>query len=93
MASAAHSDSSLPEEDSLARLEERICRTVELVDTLRAERDAALAEADSVRRAAGGALAEAHKLREELESLRGERKQVRTRIEKLLGQMDVLGGK
>jgi uncharacterized coiled-coil DUF342 family protein len=93
MASPAHSDLSLPEEDSLARLEERIRQTVELVDTLRAERDAARAEADSLRKAAGGAMGEAHKLREQLESLRGERKQVRTRIEKLLCQMDGLSGK
>ena len=87
-----HAAGTAPEEDTLASLEERIRRTVELVTTLRAERDAALAEADSVRRAAGGALADAQKLREELETLRGERKQVHTRIEKLLGQMDLLSG-
>ncbi len=92
-ASAAQPGSGLPEEDPLASLEERIRRTVELVNTLRAERDAALVEADSARRAAGGALADAQKLREDLESLRGERKQVRTRIEKLLGQMDLLSGR
>jgi FtsZ-binding cell division protein ZapB len=80
----------LPEEDALASLEDRIRRTVELVATLRAERDAAVAELDSVRRAAGSALADSQKSRQELESLRSERKQVRTRIEKLLGQMDLL---
>ena len=85
-----HAAGAAPEEDPLASLEERIRRTVELVTTLRAERDAALSEADSVRRAAGGALADAQKLREELETLRGERKQVRTRIEKLLGQIESL---
>ena len=92
MATAPRPHSSLPEEDSLAHLEERILRTLELVNTLRAERDAARADADSVRRAAGAAQAEAQRLREELEALRGERKQVRTRIEKLLGQMDLLSG-
>jgi uncharacterized coiled-coil DUF342 family protein len=69
-------DSDLPEEDSLASLEERIRRAVELVTTLRSERDAAIAET--------------LKLREELEGLRSERKQARTRIEKLLRQMESL---
>jgi uncharacterized coiled-coil DUF342 family protein len=78
--------------DALSSLEERILRTVELVTTLRAERDAAIAELDDARKAAGTAMAEAQKLRQEIESLRGERKQVRTRIEKLLGQMDLLSG-
>jgi predicted nucleic acid-binding Zn-ribbon protein len=64
--------------DALSSLEERIHRTVELVSTLRAERDAALADAQ--------------KLRVELEDLRSQRKQARARIEKLLGQMDVLRG-
>ena len=73
------------EQDSLAHLEERILRTVELVNELRAERDEA-------QKAAGAAAAEAQKLRQEIEELRGERKQVRTRIEKLLGQMDLLSG-
>jgi FtsZ-binding cell division protein ZapB len=80
----------LPDDDALANLEDRIRRTVELVATLRAERDAAVAELDAVKRAAGSALADAQKHRQEIESLRGERKQVRTRIEKLLGQMDLL---
>jgi FtsZ-binding cell division protein ZapB len=81
-----------PEQDSLANLEERILRTVELVNTLRVERDEAIAERDRVKHAAGAAMAETQKLRMELEELRGERKQVRTRIEKLLGQMDLLSG-
>lgn len=64
--------------DALSSLEERIHRTVELVSTLRTERDAAVADAQ--------------KLRVELENLRSQRKQARVRIEKLLGQMDVLRG-
>ncbi|HEY1759738.1 MAG TPA: cell division protein ZapB [Bryobacteraceae bacterium] len=80
----------LPDEDALASLEDRIRRAVELVATLRAERDAAVAELDAVRRAAGSALADSQKSRQEIDSLRSERKQVRTRIEKLLGQMDLL---
>ena len=64
------------ETDSLEVLEERIHRAVELVSSLRVERDAAVAEAK--------------KLRAEIEGMRSERKQVRVRIEKLLGQMDQL---
>lgn len=82
--------SPLPEEDALTSLEDRIRRTVELVATLRAERDAALAELEAVKRAAGSALTDSQRMRQELDTLRGERKQVRTRIEKLLGQMDLL---
>ena len=81
---------SVLEADSLANLEERIHRAVELVAQLRAERDAAVAERDTARNGAGAALSEMQKLRDEVEELRGERKQVRVRIEKLLGQMDQL---
>jgi FtsZ-binding cell division protein ZapB len=87
---AAPAQAPVADDDPLANLEERIRRTVELVTTLRAERDAAVAELDAVKRAAGTALADAQKYRLEIDSLRGERKQVRTRIEKLLGQMDLL---
>lgn len=87
------------EDDSLASLEERIRRTVELVKTLRAERDAAFAERDAAfaerdaaRNTAGMTMTDAQKLRQEIDDMRGERKQVRTRIEKLLGQMDLLSG-
>ena len=66
----------MEEDDALASLEERIHRTVQLVSTLRSERDAALADAQ--------------KLRTELEDLRSQRKQARLRIEKLLGQMDLI---
>jgi uncharacterized coiled-coil DUF342 family protein len=66
----------MEDDDALASLEERIHRTVDLVSTLRNERDAAVADAQ--------------KLRQELDDLRSQRKQVRVRIEKLLGQMDLL---
>ena len=64
------------DDDALSSLEERIHRTVELVSTLRSERDAAVAEA--------------RQLRKELEDSRSQRKQARVRIEKLLGQMDLI---
>jgi FtsZ-binding cell division protein ZapB len=80
----------LPEDDALASLEDRIRRAVEMVATLREERDGALAERDSAKKTAREAVAESLKLREELEVLRSERKQVRSRIEKLLGQMELL---
>jgi FtsZ-binding cell division protein ZapB len=66
------------DDDALAILEERIHRAVDLVSTLREERDTAVADAG--------------KLRQELEDLRTQRKQARVRIEKLLGQMDMLAG-
>jgi FtsZ-binding cell division protein ZapB len=69
--------------DSLASLEQKITLTVELVNTLRAEKSALEARLDS-------AVAERDAVRQELDDLRSERKQVRTRIEKLLGQMDLL---
>ena len=85
------------ESDSLASLEERITRAVELVSRLRSERDAlstqletALAERDAAQKEAATANMQAQKVSIELEELRSERKQVRTRIEKLLGQMDLL---
>ena len=84
--------------DSLANLEERIRRAVELVATLKAERDAALSDLAEARVAMAElaslkkAAAEAERLRAELDGFRVERKQVRVRIEKLLGQMDQLSG-
>lgn len=71
--------------DSLAYLEERITRAVELVTTLRAEKSAIESQLAS-------AIAERDAYRQELDDLRSERKQVRTRIEKLLGQMELLSG-
>lgn len=62
--------------DSLANLEERITRAVELVTSLRGE-NAQLRETLSATQA-------------ELEDLRGERRQVKLRIEKLLSQLDLL---
>jgi len=72
------------ENDSLNGLEERVLRAVQLVASLRKERDAAVEEAAQSR-------AEIERLAAENQSLQTERKQVRTRIEKLLGQIDQLG--
>jgi uncharacterized coiled-coil DUF342 family protein len=76
--------------DTLSSLEARILRTVELVEKLRSERDAALAELNAVRNTAATSLADTQKLRQEVENLRAERKHVRARIEKLLGQVESL---
>ena len=84
--------------DSLANLEERIRRAVELVATLKDERDAALSDLAEARVAMAElaslkkAAADAERLRQEVDRLKVERKQVRVRIEKLLGQMDQLSG-
>ena len=69
--------------DSLASLEDRITRAVELVANLRAEKADLEAQLRS-------ALDDRDSYRQELDELRSERKQVRSRIEKLLGQMDLL---
>ena len=69
--------------DSLASLEERITRAVELVTSLKAQNA-------NLEKQVQAATAERDATRQELEDLRSERKQVRTRIEKLLGQMDLL---
>ncbi len=93
---AGHHESEL---DSLASLEERITKAVEVVSGLRNERDAAHQELETALTALDAAKAEAVAATEqgkkavlELEDLKNERKQVRTRIEKLLGQMDLLSG-
>jgi FtsZ-binding cell division protein ZapB len=84
--------------DSLANLEERVRRTVDLVASLKMERDTAVRELAAAQKAlseldaAKKAAAEAQQMREEIGGLRAERKQVRVRIEKLLGQMDQLSG-
>ncbi len=83
--------------DSLDSLEERILKTVQLVNRLRQEKEAARKEAETILaekqaavKAAAEAAARAEALSEELESLRTERKLVRVRIEKLLGHIDQL---
>jgi FtsZ-binding cell division protein ZapB len=76
------------EVDALVQLEERIRRAVELIATLRSERDAALEELATARKSSGDGV----KLKAEMETLRSERKEVRVRIEKLLGQLDQLSG-
>jgi FtsZ-binding cell division protein ZapB len=78
------------EMDSLASLEERITRAVELVGALKEQNEQLAASLKSAEAERDAAVGQAHKLSDELEGLRSERKQVRTRIEKLLGQMDLL---
>jgi predicted nuclease with TOPRIM domain len=83
--------------DSLANLEARILKSVEIISTLRDENaslrnqlQAAIEEKERVSKDTKDASSRAEKVMAELESLRNERAQVRTRIEKLLGQMDLL---
>jgi uncharacterized coiled-coil DUF342 family protein len=79
-------------DDSLASLEDRIHRIVEVVDRLRGERDAALSELNAARNTAASSVSEVQKLRQEVDALRTERKLVRARIEKLLSQVETLSG-
>ncbi len=76
--------------DTLASLEERVLRAVQLVNQLRQEKESAIAEKDVAIKAASELQEQNAQLSEELDTLKSERKQVRTRIEKLLGQMDIL---
>ena len=69
--------------DALSGLEERVQKAVQLVNRLREEKEAALADAANAR-------AEIARLSDEVKHLQAERRQVRTRIEKLLGQIDGL---
>ncbi len=85
------------ESDSLATLEERILKAVQLISSLREENASlrkqladASAEKDRVLADTRESSQKSEKVMAELESLRNERRQVRTRIEKLLGQMDLL---
>jgi chromosome segregation ATPase len=83
--------------DSLASLEERIHRAVELVaelrrdnENLQAQLKEALADRDAAVREGSDARNQAARLSDELAALRDERGTVRSRIEKLLSQMDAL---
>jgi len=97
-------DLQLEDTDSLAGLEDRILRAVQLVGKLKEENadlKERLAAAETEARLAAAARTEAEdalsafkanagRAEQELETLQAERKQVRARIEKLLGQMDLL---
>ena len=83
----AGTDFTRAESDTLASLEERILRAVQLVNQLRQEKAALEKNTDS---ALAELRSENERLKEELETLRADRTQVRNRIEKLLGQLDSL---
>jgi chromosome segregation ATPase len=90
--------------DTLASLEQRVQRAVELLTSLRgenqglneqlsaarSERDERQTELDEVHTRLSSAEEQIKSLSEELETLRSERQQVKSRIEKLLGKMYLL---
>ena len=78
------------EVDTLSQIEERVRRTVELVGTLRQERDAALQALTEARTANANAEAVNRGLSDEIAGLKTERQQVRGRLERLLGHIDQL---
>jgi len=80
----------LDQTDSLASLEERVIRAVQLVSELREERDALRKQLEGAENRISELKAQNADLAEAVEGLQSERKQVRGRIEKLLGQMDLL---
>lgn len=69
--------------DSLASLEERITRAIQVVTNLRDENERFQQKLATMQQ-------ELDSTRTELDELRGERKQVKSRIEKLLSQLDLL---
>lgn len=76
--------------DTLAQIEHRVLRAVELVNTLRQERDAALRDLAEARSAGEQSDAANKALSEEILSLKSERQLVRGRLERLLGHIDQL---
>jgi len=79
--------------DDFAELEERIVRTVELVQRERKARLAAqqrVVELEGQVRELQAQSESLEHLQEEIASLRGEREQVRQRVERLLSQLDAL---
>ena len=79
--------------DDFAELEERIVRTVELVQRERKARVAAqqrVGELEGQVRELQAQSESLEHLQEEIASLRGEREQVRQRVERLLSQLDAL---
>lgn len=88
---------SAEDSDSLASLEERITRAVQLVNQLRREKEAlekqiatVKSEKEAMEAQFGELQSRNEALNDEVAGLRAERKQVRSRIEKLLGQIDLL---
>ena len=80
----------MEESDSLASLEERIIRAVQLVSQLRQDKEAMQKLLSSAEGTIADLKTQNAQLGAEVDALQSERKQVRGRIEKLLGQMDLL---
>jgi FtsZ-binding cell division protein ZapB len=81
--------------DALLHLEERILRAIDLVNSLRAdkqgllsERAKLISEKEALETELLNTQAEVEELQSQLAALREERKEVKGRIERLLGQMD-----
>ena len=74
----------------LAELEEKVRRAAEELQTLRAQRDAAQAEAEKLRAALKERGETLRRLEAQLMEFQTEREQVRTRIEQLVAQIDSL---
>ena len=93
--------------DTLATLEQRIQRAVEVLNSLRNEqqdltqqlaaardeRDRTLHDLEETRKQLSTSETQVEQLSQDVAHLREERKQVKGRIEKLLGQMDLLSAR
>jgi len=89
-AEQAVADIEVSEKDTLTQIEERVLRTVELVNSLRQERDAVAGELAQLRAEYEQSEAANRSLSDEIASLKAERQKVRGRLERLLGHIDQL---
>lgn len=71
-------------------LEVKIYRTIELLQTARAQKAAAEQELVTMREMLDAQAAETEAVRKDLQALQQERAEVRTRVEKLLGDVDAI---
>ena len=76
--------------EKFSHLEDKIYRTIELMKTLRQEKDALEREMSATRREVGGLLEEKGRLESQVERLLAERDMIRMKVEAMLDAIAVL---